>query len=603
MTLRLKLMVAFSAIVVVSVTLVAVLVNIAAVHAYDRAEGERSALLAEQVRQQFARRLVEVAERVAELARQDSTVQLAIAMSRNAPDYSQFADAAERLNAPGLDVLELLTPDGAIIASKHWPARFGYQEEWFAGRPATAEGNAQGAFLQSLDFPAGPALAIIAVRQMQLGQHVFYIAGGQRLDEHFVQSFAEPMGMRTTLYWQPSPASENVVLGDERESTAAGQESLRRLLERVRNTGAATSETLERKVAGGALEEAAHAFPLLDRQQRVAAVLLVSSSREAVDALERRIRWIAMAVSAAGILLGLLISAALAARVTRPVEELGKAADEVASGNLNIRVDDSRQDELGRLAYAFNRMTRELLESHEKLVQSERVAAWRELARRLAHELKNPLFPLQITVENLLRAKEQTPEQFDEVFRESGQTLQAEIGNLKGIIDRFSDFSKMPTPELQPISVNESLRQAARVYEPQFCAKGRPLITARYDLDKALEQKSVQADFELLQRALTNLISNAVEAMPEGGYMTLRSRDDGDTVRLEVSDTGGGISKEESSRLFTPYYTSKAHGTGLGLAIAQSVVSDHGGKIWAQSEEQKGTTFVIRLPKNGARRP
>ena len=310
-----------------------------------------------------------------------------------------------------------------------------------------------------------------------------------------------------------------------------------------------------------------------------------------------------MAVSAAGILLGLLISAALAARVTRPVEELGKAADEVASGNLNIRVDDSRQDELGRLAYAFNRMTRELLESHEKLVQSERVAAWRELARRLAHELKNPLFPLQITVENLLRAKEQTPEQFDEVFRESGQTLQAEIGNLKGIIDRFSDFSKMPTPELQPISVNESLRQAARVYEPQFCAKGRPLITARYDLDKTLEQKSVQADFELLQRALTNLISNAVEAMPEGGYMTLRSRDDGDTVRLEVSDTGGGISEEESSRLFTPYYTSKAHGTGLGLAIAQSVVSDHGGKIWAQSEEQKGTTFVIRLLKNGARRP
>src|SRR5439155_21513945 len=146
------------------------------------------------------------------------------------------------------------------------------------------------------------------------------------------------------------------------------------------------------------------------------------------------------------------------------------------------------------------------------------------------------------------------PQQFEEVFSESGRTLEAEIGNLKSIIARFSDFSKMPTPELQPISVNESLRQAARVFEPQFCAKGRPLITARYDLDKTLEQESVQADFELLQRALTNLISNAVEAMPEGGYMTLRSRDDGDTARLEVSDTGGRTSKEESSRLFTPYY-------------------------------------------------
>src|SRR5207245_5062663 len=118
----------------------------------------------------------------------------------------------------------------------------------------------------------------------------------------------------------------------ERESTAAGQESLRRLLERVRNTGAATSETLERKVAGGALEEAAHAFPLLDRQQRVAAVLLVSSSREAVDELERRIRWVAMAVAAAGILLGLLVSAAVAWRGPRPVVGFGQAEGEGASG-------------------------------------------------------------------------------------------------------------------------------------------------------------------------------------------------------------------------------------------------------------------------------
>src|SRR5205814_5267770 len=195
------------------------------------------------------------------------------------------------------------------------------------------------------------------------------------------------------------------------------------------------------------------------------------------------------------------------------VEQLAEAAREVAAGNWSTQVPVSSSDELGALAESFNRMTHELLSQKQQLVQSERVAAWRELARRLAHELKNPLFPLQLTVENLLRAKEQTPQQFEEVFSESGRTLQAEIGNLKSIIARFSDFSKMPTPELQAISVNESVRQAARVYEPQFCAKGRPLITARYDLDRALDQKSVQADFELLQRALTNLISNAVEVM------------------------------------------------------------------------------------------
>jgi len=245
-------------------------------------------------------------------------------------------------------------------------------------------------------------------------------------------------------------------------------------------------------------------------------------------------------------------------------------------------------------------MTRELVEQREKLVQSERVAAWRELARRLAHELKNPLFPLQITVENLLRAREQQPQHFDEVFRESSETLLAEIGNLKNIVARFSDFSKMPAPELQPVNLNEVVRKAVRVYEPQFCAQGRPLVTAVYELDKGLEAKTIPADPELLHRALSNLVLNAMDAMPQGGSLTLRTRDQDGAVQIEVADTGTGLSEEECNRLFTPYYTSKQYGTGLGLAIVQSVVSDHGGKIWVKSTPGKGTSFVIELPKQKA---
>src|SRR5207248_10895645 len=152
MSLRLKLVVAFSVIVVISVTLVAVLVNMAAIRGYDRTEGERSALLAEQVRQEFAQRLTEVAKRVGDIAGQDSTLQLAVAKSRNAPDYSRFADAAARLNAPDLDVLEWLSADGTIISSKHWPARFGYQEEWFA-RHTAGDWEQRGASLESLESP------------------------------------------------------------------------------------------------------------------------------------------------------------------------------------------------------------------------------------------------------------------------------------------------------------------------------------------------------------------------------------------------------------------------------------------------------------------
>jgi nitrogen fixation/metabolism regulation signal transduction histidine kinase len=252
-------------------------------------------------------------------------------------------------------------------------------------------------------------------------------------------------------------------------------------------------------------------------------------------------------------------------------------------------------DEIAQLAESFNRMTSELLAQKERLIQTERVAAWRELARRLAHELKNPLFPLQLTVENLMRARTQSPEEFEEVFQESSSTLLAEIANLKVIIGRFSEFSKMPPPQLQPVQVNEILRGVVKLFQAQLqAAPGREPIVCKLELDDNLG--AIAADSELLHRALSNLVLNAMDAMPKGGTLTLRTRRDDGTIRIEVADTGTGMTREERERIFTPYYTSKQHGTGLGLAIVQSVVSDHGGRISVHSEPGRGTTFVIQLP-------
>src|SRR5262249_48140473 len=150
----------------------------------------------------------------------------------------------------------------------------------------------------------------------------------------------------------------------------------------------------------------------------------------------------------------------------------------VAAGNWETTVEIGSADEIGRLAEAFNRMTHELVAQRERLVQSERVAAWRELARRLAHELKNPLFPLQITVENMQRARERYPEQFDEVFGEGTSTLLAELSNLKQIIGRFSDFAKMPAPEMQPVNFSALAADTLKLFEPQL-AQAR--VTVRAD--------------------------------------------------------------------------------------------------------------------------
>jgi len=554
--LRGKLLLLLAVSVILPVAVVATLVTYGTTRTYEQIDDERTELLVQQLRQELSRRLTEVSRDVEQLANADSTLQLAIQMSKAAPDYSQFADATSKLNAANALILEILSDDGTIIASKHWPARFGYKEQWFtqAGEP---DWKGQPAFLQTIELPEGSGLAMIAVREVRAGEHAFYLVAGQRLDKDFAGSFPMPHGVRVELVTKEDAGS-------------------------------------------GPRDRATRIVPLLDRQQQLAAELQVTSSRDEVEALNQRIFWIAALVAGGGILMGMLLSTLLAGRITRPVEQLAHAADEVAAGNLATQVDDSRRDELGRLAYAFNRMTRELLEQREKLVQSERVAAWRELARRLAHELKNPLFPLQITVENLLRARERNPEQFEEVFKEGTETLLVEIGNLKNIVSRFSDFSKMPAPELQAISVNEAMRKALRVYEPQFSAQGRPRITARFELDIKLDENKIEADPDLLHRALSNLILNAMDAMPKGGSLTLRSRDDGEMVRMEISDSGGGLTQEECQRLFTPYYTSKQYGTGLGLAIVQSVVSDHGGRIWVESEPEKGATFAIEMPKKGA---
>src|SRR5258708_25386682 len=172
-------------------------------------------------------------------------------------------------------------------------------------------------------------------------------------------------------------------------------------------------------------------------------------------------------------------------------------------------------------------MTEQLSEQQERAIQAERVAAWRELARRLAHELKNPLFPLQITVENMRRAKEQMPTEFDEVFQEGTQLLVTELSNLRAIIGRFSDFAKMPPPQLQSVDVGEAAREAMKLFQ----AQARETISTTLDLYPG--SLRVHADPEQLGRALRNLALNAMDAMPAGGTLTVRTRpignDAGDT--------------------------------------------------------------------------
>jgi signal transduction histidine kinase len=177
-----------------------------------------------------------------------------------------------------------------------------------------------------------------------------------------------------------------------------------------------------------------------------------------------------------------------------------------------------------------------------------------------------------------------------DIVRDSTRTLHEEFTQLKNVIARFSDFSKMPAPEMQTVDVNAVVRAALQLQQSALQAKG---IHAASDLDPAPLLAS--ADPVLLRRAVDNLILNAIDAMPQGGTVTVRTAR-GERAVIEVMDTGTGLTEEECDRLFTPYYTTKQHGTGLGLAIVQSIVSDHDGKISVRSEKGSGTTFRMEFP-------
>jgi nitrogen fixation/metabolism regulation signal transduction histidine kinase len=387
--------------------------------------------------------------------------------------------------------------------------------------------------------------------------------------------------MRVLLYRNLTPEFAPAELIDA-NGPVRDASALRPLIEQARRG--------TRELSATAGTENVRAMPLADDQHRVLGVLLIASSRQQMMDLESSLLRTGIAVAATGILIGVALAWWATARITRPVHRLAESARRVAKGDWNTTVDFAGRDEIGQLALAFNRMTGELTAQRERLVQAERVAAWRELARRLAHELKNPLFPLQITVENMQRARERYPEQFDEVFREGTSTLLAELAQLKQIIARFSDFARMPTPEMQAVDLNALAKETVKFFEPQL-AQARVLPAIK--LDPSL--RAVQADPEQMARVLRNLVLNAIDAMPEGGTLTLRTTSIEGGARLEVADTGQGLTPEECERLFTPYYTTKTHGTGLGLAIVQSVISDHHGRISVASEKGKGATFRIEL--------
>jgi signal transduction histidine kinase len=308
-------------------------------------------------------------------------------------------------------------------------------------------------------------------------------------------------------------------------------------------------------------------------------------------ALERRLYWILGVALVAALLLGLF----LAMGITGPLAELEAAASRVASGDMSTTITVRSGGEVGKALSAFNRMTEELQHAQGRLIRAERIAAWRDIARRIAHEIKNPLMPIQTSIETMRKTHARRHPDFDEIFEESTLTILEEVERLKRIVTEFSRFARMPRPKPVELSVPSIAQHVVGLHaggdvEVRLLVEGEP--------------PAVRADREQLTQVLVNLVQNAADAAKarhgrHGGHVDVIVSEAPEGVRVEVVDDGPGIPPDEQARIFEPYYTTKAGGTGLGLAIVHRIVSDHGGRIDVEDAEGGGAVFEIVLPREG----
>ena len=301
----------------------------------------------------------------------------------------------------------------------------------------------------------------------------------------------------------------------------------------------------------------------------------------------------------AAIVVALAAGIVAARRVTRRVVVLAEATRKVGRGDLNIEIPTDEADEVAELVDSFNAMVRDIRSSRDRIEYLQRIGAWQEVARRLAHEIKNPLTPIQLAVQELHRKYDGADPKFAKTLDDAKAIVEEEVETLRRLVSEFSGFARLPVPEVTPGELSALTTEWARTMDPAaMVLEGQSGAGVSIEV-RAAEPLPVVVDAQMLRRCVDNLVRNAVQALAEhggGGHVILETRRDDHDAILEVRDDGPGVPESARERVFDPYFTTKSEGTGLGLAIVKKIVLEHGGSIACASAAEGGAVFRIRLP-------
>jgi nitrogen fixation/metabolism regulation signal transduction histidine kinase len=307
------------------------------------------------------------------------------------------------------------------------------------------------------------------------------------------------------------------------------------------------------------------------------------------------------------IVVAFLIGAIVSRRVTRRVTALAEASRQVGAGDLTVTLPTGATDEVAELTQAFNDMVRDLRDSRTRIEYLQRISAWQDFARRLAHEIKNPLTPIQLAAQEMAETYDGGNEAYRKKLEHARAIIEEEVATLRRLVGEFSAFAKLPRADLSPSDLCD-LSQSIEDSVPAILedvGRGTP-APVEVRVSCATEPLRVRMDPMMLKRGVDNILRNAIQAVYEahpsgGGRVLVRAYGTDTAGFIEVRDNGPGIPKENWDRVFDPYYTSKAEGTGLGLAIVKKVVLEHGGEVRLDRAPEGGARFSIELPLMEAR--
>lgn len=337
----------------------------------------------------------------------------------------------------------------------------------------------------------------------------------------------------------------------------------------------------------------AHAIPIETSQGRWYVMILLKNdkSKAALRAAQPLLYTLAV------LLVSSLITLLLVWRFSRPIADLSEAARKVAAGDLSVRVRGAdRNDELGRLADNFNEMAAELERKHDleaQLQQAEKSAVVGRLGSAIAHEIRNPLNYINLTLDHLRSKFAPDDPERQVTFEKLTSQLKNEVARIDQQISDFLNYSRPAAANLRPVDIRKVVEDSLRIVEAQALENNIKIGTVEHE-----NVPAVLGDPEFLRSVFNNLFINAVQSMGgDGGNLSVKILPAGSMVRIEVADTGNGISQENLSKIFEPYFSTKETGTGLGLAIVHKIIDIHNGSIEVDSKEGEGTKFTVKLPK------